>query len=1126
MSPTDGKPEVGQTAGPSGAQDPLPERGLREKAYFENLVESAMEGIVIADKDGCILRANTEFQRIFGFSHEELVGGKLDDLIVPPAKMKEAVTLTQWVLKGEKVTIETVRRHKDGRNIPVSIIASPIFLGENLEAVFGIYRDISEQKSMLEELKNSEKRFQDIALSSADWIWEVDKDGFYTFASGKVKQILGYESEEIIGKSPFDLMPKHEAARVRQLYAQLVTDKQPLVDLVNWNLSKTGRLVCLQTNAVPILDGDNELIGYRGMDKDITERRNAETQILRQNMLLEAINRLLKKAISDESDSELAAFCLELAEGLTDSKFGFIGEVNSRDRLDIISLSIPGWDACRIPKSNAPLLLKNMKVRGLWAEPLKDGKAHLINDPDAHPASTGTPSGHPNIASLLAVPLKRADRPIGVLALANKESGYDRDDQKAIEALATAFIEALDRKRAEEAIKGETSKLTAIISGIEEGVLYADTADRIVEVNDYFLRVFKKEKDQLIGRTLWDVHMGEILTTLKADIETFRTTVDSPPLEVQRTIGDKEVIFRVKPTHIQGAYSGLILNLVDVSELVRVRREALAASKAKSDFLANISHEIRTPMNGILGMTELALDTELTPEQREYLRGIRSSAESLMTLINDILDFSKIEARKLEIEKTPFNLEDLIFETLGPLAIQAHRNKLDLVCAIPPLLDADIIGDPGRLRQILINLVGNAVKFTEKGEVVISVEEETKQGNNLLLHFVIADTGIGIPEDKQKIIFDVFAQADSSMTRKYGGTGLGLAISSQLVDLLGGRIWVESTVGKGSRFHFTARFLLPEKADKPPVHHPKMMFAERPALLIEDNGSVRGFIRQWATFWGLRVKEAESADEAIVILDEAQERKKPFPIILLDANLPGHDSFLILDYIKDNPELAKSVIMMMNSSGNRVDASPWLKVGISTHLGKPIKPAELKKGVLNVLGMAPQPLARAEEAAKKAGTLPSHRAYRILIAEDNLVNQRVAIYMLEKQGHQVMGAMNGEEALSALERENFELILMDVQMPKMDGFQATRLIRAKERETGGHIPIIAMTAHAMKGDRERCLEIGMDDYISKPLNVKQLSETIARVMCQVPEEEGGAGLERPAYNRDMERLNALARKDR
>jgi PAS domain S-box-containing protein len=1103
----DPKADLNLPEGPGSAEagEKLQEQLLRQKTYFENLFKDAPEGIIIADKEGRILRANGEFCRIFGFKSDEIIGQNLDSLIVPAEAVDSAISVTRRVTGGEKVSFESVRQSKNDQAIAVSIIASPIFEDGKVEAIFGIYRDISDQKKILEELKNSEKRFQDIAMSSADWIWEVDQNGVYTFASGQVRQILGYEAEEIIGKTPFDLMPKNEAARVRQIFQQFALEKQPIVDMVNWNLNKGGKLVCLQTNGLPMLNDRNEILGYRGMDKDITERRFAETQILKQNMLLEAINKLLQKAFTDEPDSVIADSCLHLAESLTDSQFGFIGELNDAGLLDILSLSNPGWEACTIPKSRSPVLLKDMmKVRGLWAEALKDGKPHLLNSPQEHPSQAGTPVGHPELHNLLVVPLKHADRVFGVMALANKDGGYDREDQRAVEALATAFVEALNRKRAEEAIKKESDKLTAIISGIEEGVVFADNEDRIIEVNDYFIRFSGQEKSRLLGKVLWDILPGDVLEELQASVQKFHETLPSGPVEIQKTLNDRDIIFRLNPIYKNDRYCGLILNLVDVSELVRIRKEALAASQAKSDFLANISHEIRTPMNGILGMTELALDTDLTPEQKEYLRGIKSSAESMMTLINDILDFSKIEARKVEIETTPFNLEDLIYEILAPLAIQAHRNKLDLVCSLPPDLETDLLGDPGRLRQILINLVSNAIKFTEKGEVVVSVKEEASPNDSLLLHFTIADSGIGIAEDKKKVIFDIFAQADSSMTRKYGGTGLGLSISLQLVELLGGRIWVESKVGQGSKFHFTAQFKLPQKKEKAPPQLSKTLFSDLPLLLVEDNASSREALSKSVAPWGIQVREAESADEATVILDAARERNKPFQVILLDANLPGHDSFIILDYLRDNPELSKSIIMMMSKTNNRIDATPWLKVSINSHLGKPINPSELKAAILAVLGLAPKTKEQTVQGSEQANS-PSQQTYRILIAEDNLVNQKVALYMLEKQGHQVMGVMNGEEALEALEKGNFELILMDVQMPKMDGFKATQLIRAKEKETGVHIPIIAMTAHAMKGDRERCLEVGMDEYLTKPLNAKQLAETIHQTMSQYLVPGNGSG---------------------
>ncbi len=1076
-------------------------------AYFEKVIDDAMEGIVIADTEGRLLRVNSEFKRIFGFGDEDIVGRTIDDLIVTTEDRSSAASITQRVAAGEKVAFESVRQRRDGQSIPVSVIASPILVGGELRGICGIYRDSSQRERILEELRASEKRFQDIALSTGDFIWEIDRRGAYTFASGKIRHILGFEPEEILGKSLFDLMPSSEAVRVRHYLERISAEKRPIVDFVNWNVAKDGRLVCLVTNGLPILGANDELLGYRGMDKDITEPRQTETQFLKQNMLLDGINRLLQKVFNGEKDTELAAFCLKLAEELTNSRFGFIGDLNEEDRLDTLAVSDPGWEACRIPQAGARSLLADMPVKGLWSESIRLGRSQVINEPDGHPARTGTPSGHPQIASLLTVPLRHGLKTTGVIALANKPGGYDGDDQRAMEALGTAYVEALNRKRTEEDLKRETTKLSAIISGIDEGVLFTDADDRIIEVNNYFLDLFGKQRSDIMGRHLRKLDLGETFEGLAARTAELKQSGEARPLELQETLGNKEITLRIKPLYSDRGYLGLILNLVDVSEQVRARKEAMAASRVKSEFLATISHEIRTPMNGILGMTELALDTSLTPEQKEYLTGIRSSAESLLSLINDILDFSRIEAKRVELESTVFDLQDLLYGALSPLAIQAHRNKLDLVCWIDPTTPSRLIGDPGRLRQVLINLVGNAIKFTEKGDVVVSVAPASPADKDVVLQFSIADTGIGIPQDKQRIIFDSFAQADSSMTRKYGGSGLGLAISSQLVGLLGGSIWVESAVGKGSTFHFTAHFIpcAEEAADAEAAVLPQA--GSRPVLIIEDNVNCRRAIRQTLASWSIRAVEAATADEGMQALDEAEKDRQPFAAVLLDGSLPGHDSFVILDYIRDHRELTRSIIMMMSTTSHSVDASPWVRVGVSSHLSKPVKPRDLAKKMAEVLGVD----AGREKPAPPAEAPPLRDTrrpyYRVLIAEDNLVNQRVAVFMLEKQGHLVRAVMDGVEAMSALDKGVFDLLLMDIQMPRLDGLKTTRMIRDRELETGAHLPIIAMTANAMKGDREKCIEAGMDDYVSKPLNARQLAETIHRVMTRSASSAGLPGLQ-------------------
>src|SRR6202167_5837946 len=668
-----------------------------------------------------------------------------------------------------------------------------------------------------------------------------------------------------------------------------------------------------------------------------------------------------------------------------------------------------------------------------------------------------------------------------------------------------SFNQMLDRVRdREDALHEERRILRALIDNVPDFMYVKDVESRFVVGNASLARsVGVPGPEQLLGKTDRDFYAKELADAyLQNDQNVMRT---KQPLfdreeECINEKGDKIFLLTTKfpLLYARGEVTGIVgvgRNITGrrkaEQEMQRAREAAEAASRAKSEFLANMSHEIRTPLNGVIGMTDLALDTDLTAEQREYLETVKMSSDSLLTVINDILDFSKIEAGKIDLEAADFNLRDCLETTLKTLALRADEKGLELLCEIAPAVPEVVEGDSSRLRQVLANLVGNAIKFTHKGEVALSVQLASKDGDDRLLRFTVSDTGIGIPAEKQKLIFDPFTQADTSTTRKYGGTGLGLTISSRLVNMMGGKIWVESEIGRGTQFHFTVQFKRVGRTTQMETTAPPELLHGIKVLVADDNATNRRILEGMLKRWDMQAKSVESGDEALAELCAAGKAREPYALILTDMHMPGMDGFKLVERIRQLPELSTATVMMLTSSESRGDAARCKGLGVSAYLLKPIRLSELREAIARVVGAREQ---HSAISLVTPGSVKDPQAasetLRILLAEDNLVNQRVTTRLLEKRGHRVVVAATGREALTALEKDNYDLLLMDIQMPEMNGMEATARIREKEKITGGHQPIVALTAHAMKGDQELCLAGGMDGYLAKPIRAQELDQIL------------------------------------
>jgi PAS domain S-box-containing protein len=1105
----------------------------RQRQFFESLLEISPVAIITTDRDAVVTSWNPQAERLFGYARDEALGQKLDDLIAAREDLHEdAGRITREALATGRFQGIVRRTRKDGTLVDVEVLAVPIRVAGAEAGYYAIYLDVS-------ELQRQKSYYQSLVENSPSAIATTDTDATVTSWNPSAERLFGYTEAEAVGRNIDELVMQDERLRAEAVGISTVGTSGGREERVTQRQRKDGSVIDVQMVAAPISVEDEE-VGYYAIYHDVSElqrqKRYFESLIDNSPSAVviidgegivtawnpaaermfgytpeEAIGRNIDELVTQDEHLRAEATALTRKAATGD----FHGRVTQRQRkdgsyIDIQTVAAPivvggeqlghyviYTDVSELQRQ------KQYYVSLLESSPNAIITLDLDGTIQTWNAAAERVFGYTpeeaigrNADELIASGPEVRDEALG-LTRQGAQAGHAHMVTRRMRK--DGSLVDVDIVGARIDIDGEPVGLYAIYNDISEvqtqrryyealfqlspvAIVAVNNRPEVTSWNPAAERLFGYTADEAVGRNLDELIAAHPLIHDEALAANDRTQAgEIVQLITQRNRKDGSLV----DVHAQfgailvgGESVGFYALYHDIGDLQQARREAEAATEAKSAFLATMSHEIRTPMNAVIGMTELLLGTELEGEQRGYAEVIRTSGEALLAVINDILDFSKIEAGRLDLESQPFDLRECVESALELVAPAAAAKELDLAYTLDAAAPEALVGDATRLRQILLNLLNNAVKFTESGEIVLAVDAEA-EGSRYRVHFSVRDTGIGIPGDRLETLFESFTQLDASTTRRYGGTGLGLAISRRLAEAMGGEIWAESTHGEGSTFHFTVLAADAPRPARPYESDAVALLAGKRVLVVDDNATNRQIARAYLEAWGMLVRETAFAREAI----QWVERGDPLDAAVLDMHMPELDGVELGRAIRASA--AHVPLVLLTSLGRREDESDLF----AAHLTKPIRPSQLYDALVDVLGAGGAVSAAAPAEQPTAVEAPA--GLRILVAEDNAVNQQLVLALLDKLGYRADVASNGAEALAALERARYDVILMDVQMPELDGLEATRRIHAR---WGAERPrIIAVTAGAMSEEREQCLAAGMDDFLSKPIRGEELAAALGAV---------------------------------